>query len=88
MNFRKTSHGFYTHTHWKCSYEEEPGWYTTRFDDSHWEPSVVSHARFSYYNEDSYFSDFGTESKFIWASNYTYSVIYCRARLCHGIMII
>ena len=86
LEFSRTSHGFYTAEHWKCTHEEEPGWYTNRFDDSPWQPSAVwPEGDFNYYGDAEYPTRFQTEAKFIWSSNDTFETIYCRARLCHGI---
>ena len=83
VGFSKTSSGFYSSTHWKCTHEEEPGWYTGRFDDSHW-PNARVIGGFGFYTESEYLDHFPPASKFIWATSQRENVVYCRARLCYG----
>ena len=82
----KSDHGFYTHTHWKCTNVEEPGWFTNRFDDSHWPQATVRpDVHYGFYQEEEYLNDWTGVEKFIWTSSFADLNIYCRARMCYGI---
>ena len=80
----KSDHGFYTHTHWKCTNVEEPGWFTTRFDDSHWPQAIVVDHSFGFYRQDEYLNEWTGLEKFIWTSSIADLNMYCRARMCYG----
>ena len=82
QNFSKTSNGFYSNSHWKCSNVEEPGWFTNRFDDRHWSYGLV--IRGDEYTSDEFRDEWPLTAQFIGTRDTQDTDIYCRGRLCHG----
>ena len=82
-HFSKTSTGFYSNAHWRCSNVEEPGWSTNRFDDSHW-PYATAVLGFGYYNNDEFINEYPTDSRFIWTDSNSDTSVFCRGRMCYG----
>ena len=79
-----TNTGVVTDSTWKCTTEEEEGWHSHMFNDSHW-PFAVE----KYVNGAGpwrqFFENIGInpQAYWIWTNN-TELVIYCRKRLCRG----
>ena len=76
--FSQTSHAFYTDTNWKCSTQEEAGWYNDWFDDRDWPNAVTIDLE-----TDTYRDNFARSARLIWAAGNALEV-FCRGRLKYG----
>ena len=81
--YRETSHGFYTDSQWKCTFEEHSTWFTSTFDDSLW-PQAVTRQDDPYYSDPDYSANFDSQAQTIWADGFVEETVYCRRKLCFG----